>query len=63
MSVNEFVKKRFGRFMDQCTNAEIYAALCEYVKDAAAKAELSAEEAGKKKLYEGDDVSFRKDQR
>ena len=51
MSVNEFVKKRFGRFMDQCTNAEIYTALCEYVKDAAAKAELPAEKAGKKKLY------------
>ena len=51
MTVNEYVKKKFGRFMDQCTNAEIYVALCEYVKDAAAKAELDVKEAGKKKLY------------
>ncbi len=51
MSVNEYVKKRFGRFMEQCTNEEIYVALCEFVKDAAAKAELPVEKAGKKKLY------------
>ena len=35
MTVNEYVKKRFGRFMDQCTNEEIYVALLEYVKKAA----------------------------
>ena len=51
MTVNEYVKKRFGRFMDQCTNAEIYVALCEYVKDAAKAAEPDAKKAGKKKLY------------
>ena len=51
MTVNEFVKKKFGRFMDQCTNAEIYAALCEYVKEAAKAAEPTVKEAGKKKLY------------
>ncbi|MCR4946424.1 MAG: glycogen/starch/alpha-glucan family phosphorylase [Lachnospiraceae bacterium] len=51
MTVNDFVKKKFGRFMDQCTNAEIYAALCEYVKEAAKAAEPTVKEAGKKKLY------------
>ena len=51
MTVNEFVKKKFGRFMDQCTNAEIYAALCEYVREAAKAAEPTVKEAGKKKLY------------
>lgn len=35
MTVNEYVKKRFGRYMDQCTNEEIYVALLEYVKEAA----------------------------
>ncbi len=48
MTVNEYVKKRFGRYMDQCTNEEIYVALLEYVKDAA-KGKESNE--GKKKLY------------
>ena len=41
MTVNEYVKKRFGRFMDQCTNEEIYVALLEYVKEAAKEAEKS----------------------
>ena len=35
MTVNEYVKKRFGRYMDQCTKEEIYVALLEYVKEAA----------------------------
>ena len=48
MKVNEYVKKRFGRYMDQCTKEEIYVALLEYVKEAA-KAKESNE--GKKKLY------------
>ena len=48
MTVNEYVKKRFGRFMDQCTNEEIYAALLEYVKEAAKEKESNE---GKKKLY------------
>ena len=48
MTVNEYVKKRFGRYMDQCTKEEIYVALLEYVKEAA-KAKESNE--GKKKLY------------
>lgn len=48
MTVNEYVKKRFGRFMDQCTNEEIYVALLEYVKEAAKEKESNA---GKKKLY------------
>ncbi|MDD6037874.1 MAG: glycogen/starch/alpha-glucan phosphorylase [bacterium] len=48
MTVNEYVKKRFGRYMDQCTNEEIYTALLEYVKDAAKAKEKHDE---KKKLY------------
>lgn len=48
MTVNEYVKKRFGRFMDQCTNEEIYVALLEFVKEAAKEKESSE---GKKKLY------------
>ena len=48
MTVNEYVKKRFGRYMDQCTNEEIYIALLEYVKDAAKEKESNE---GKKKLY------------
>ncbi len=48
MTVNEYVKKRFGRYMDQCTNEEIYVALLEYVKEAAKEKESSE---GKKKLY------------
>ncbi len=48
MTVNEYVKKRFGRFMDQCTNEEIYIALLEYVKEAAKEKESNK---GKKKLY------------
>ena len=48
MTVNEYVKKRFGRFMNQCTNEEIYVALLEYVKEAAKEKESNA---GKKKLY------------
>lgn len=48
MTANEYVKKRFGRFMDECTNEEIYAALLEYVKEKAKEKESSQ---GKKKLY------------
>ena len=48
MTVNEYVKKRFGRYMDQCTNEEIYVALLEYVKEAAKEKESNE---GKKKLY------------
>ncbi|MGN0344332.1 MAG: glycogen/starch/alpha-glucan phosphorylase [Lachnospiraceae bacterium] len=48
MTVNEYVKKRFGRFMDQCTNEEIYVALLEYIKEAAKEKESNE---GKKKLY------------
>ena len=39
MTVNEYVKKRFGRFIDQCTNEEIYVALLEYIKEAAKEKE------------------------
>ena len=48
MTVNEYVKKRFGRFMDQCTYEEIYVALLEYVKQTAKEKEKNDE---KKKLY------------
>ncbi len=48
MTANEYVKKRFGRFMDECTNEEIYAALLGYVKEKAKEKESSQ---GKKKLY------------
>ncbi len=48
MTVNEYVKQRFGHFMDQCTNEEIYTALLEYVKERA-KEKVSVQ--GKKKLY------------
>lgn len=48
MTVNEYVKSRFGRFMDECTNEEIYTALLEYVKEQAKGKESSQ---GKKKLY------------
>ncbi|MCI5827866.1 MAG: glycogen/starch/alpha-glucan family phosphorylase [Lachnospiraceae bacterium] len=48
MTVKEYVKNRFGRFMDQCTNEEIYVALLEYVKEAAKEKESNE---GKKKLY------------
>jgi len=48
MTVNEYVKSRFGRFMDQCTNEEIYTALLEYVKERAKEKESNQ---GNKKLY------------
>ena len=48
MTANEYIKKRFGRAMDQCTNEEIYVGLLEYVKDQAKAKELKG---GKKKLY------------
>ncbi|MCR4694153.1 MAG: glycogen/starch/alpha-glucan family phosphorylase [Pseudobutyrivibrio sp.] len=48
MKVNEYIKVRFGRYMDQCTNEEIYIGLLEFIKDAAGKKEIKA---GKKKLY------------
>lgn len=48
MTANEYVKQRFGRFMDECTNEEIYAGLLEYVKEKAKEKESSH---GKKKLY------------
>ncbi|MDE7313368.1 MAG: glycogen/starch/alpha-glucan family phosphorylase [Eubacterium sp.] len=48
MTANEYVKSRFGRFMGECTNEEIYTALLEYVKEQAKEKESSQ---GKKKLY------------
>lgn len=48
MGANDYVKKRFGRYMDQCTNEEIYTGLLEYVKEKAKERESSQ---GKKKLY------------
>lgn len=48
MGANDYVKKRFGRYMDECTNEEIYTALLEYVKEKAKEKESSK---GKKKLY------------
>ena len=30
MTANEYIKVRFGRHMDQCTNEEIYIGLLEY---------------------------------
>ena len=48
MTANEYIKVRFGRHMDQCTNEEIYVGLLEYVKDKAKSKEIAT---GKKKLY------------
>ena len=48
MGANDYVKKRFGRYMDQCTKEEIYTGLLEYVKEKAKEKESSQ---GKKKLY------------
>ena len=48
MTANEYIKVRFGRHMDQCTNEEIYIGLLEYVKDKAKDKEIKG---GKKKLY------------
>lgn len=48
MTANEYIKKRFGRYMDQCTDEEIYIGLLEYVKQAAEAKEIAG---GKKKLY------------
>ena len=48
MTANEYIKVRFGRHMDQCTNEEIYIGLLEYVKDKAQDKEIKG---GKKKLY------------
>ena len=48
MTANEYIKSRFGRYMDQCTNEEIYIGLLEYVKTAAKAKEIVG---GKKKLY------------
>ncbi len=48
MTANEYVKSRFGRYMDECTNEEIYTALLEYVKEQAKGKESNQ---GKKKLY------------
>ena len=48
MTENEYVKSRFGRYMDECTNEEIYTALLEYVKEQAKGKESNQ---GKKKLY------------
>ena len=48
MTANEYIKVRFGRHMDQCTNEEIYIGLLEYVKDQAKNKEIAG---GKKKLY------------
>lgn len=48
MTANEYVKSRFGRFMEECTYEEIYTALLEYVKEKTKERESSQ---GKKKLY------------
>ncbi len=48
MTANEYIKSRFGRYMDQCTNEEIYIGLLEYVKTSAKAKEIVG---GKKKLY------------
>ncbi len=48
MTANEYVKKRFGRYMNECTYEEIYAALLEFVKEKAKEKESTQ---GKKKLY------------
>ena len=48
MTANEYVKKRFGRYMDECTNEEIYIGLLEYVKE---KAKEKESNQGRKKLY------------
>jgi starch phosphorylase len=48
MTANEYIKVRFGRNMNQCTNEEIYIGLLEYVKDKAKNKEIVG---GKKKLY------------
>lgn len=48
MTANEYVKKRFGRYMNECTYEEIYTALLEYVKEKAKEKESTQ---GKKKLY------------
>ena len=37
MTANEYIKVRFGRHMNQCTNEEISIGLLEYVKDRADK--------------------------
>ena len=47
--VNDYVKKRFGRYMDQCTKEEIYVALLEYVKERAAEAYVPAKKQEKRK--------------
>ncbi len=49
MTANEYIKKRFGRYMDQCTNEEIYVGLLEYVKSMATEKE--AKNTGKKLYY------------
>ncbi len=48
MTANEFIKQRFGRAMDECTNEEIYVGLLAYVKE---KAKAKESGKGKKKLY------------
>lgn len=46
--LNEYVKSRFGRYIDQCTNEEVYIALLELTKQKAAEKESNE---GKKKVY------------
>ncbi len=48
MAVNEYVKKRFDHYLNQCTKEEIYIALLEYLKE---KAKARVSNQGKKKLY------------
>jgi len=48
MTANEYIKSRFGRYMDQCTNEEIYVGLLEFVKEQSKSKEIKG---GKKKLY------------
>ena len=48
MTANEYIKKSYGRYMDQCTKEEIYSGLLSYVKELAKEKESNE---GKKKLY------------
>ncbi len=49
--VNDYVKKKFGRYMDQCTKEEIYAALLMFVKEEAEARAIPVKKQEKKKLY------------
>lgn len=48
MTANEYIKQRFGRYMNECTKEEIFEGLLLYIKE---KAKEKAGSQGKKKLY------------